>query len=579
MASLKITLSWLWLPMFWLTIARFDYALFILSTRQLDTAVSTTIFEIWPIVMVLVLAKVSTSSIRERRISIRKQVLMLLAFVGLAIVILSQNDFDINRMFESSSIIGIVLAAIGGAFAGISPAANIYYGDLMYSRYNSENQFRLSKLGLASDGSHDSGTRITEAVADNQELASTDDKEAAQIVWFSIAGLSTACIAMVPLNLFLVLVVPFNDGTESASGYAWLMVAIGLGAVVFGFCAIALRQANVDSLDLGVNSLYFMTPILSLLWLSIIGISLRRADLLWIGAILVFAMNGLIESNPDEEPDYEKMDSEKPWGTRLGFTSLILSLWLFGSFVYLRDEIAPEGWISWRTDEYWTLVSLSATVFALIFGFRVARLTGRLIEEDKQMITTFRRFERLVRSNILPPETLDEVRRFDTSRPDTISSSYHELRQRLRDGYLAAPADGREFFDLQDDLDVVAHSKQQGKDFSELMAIFMFAGTTIALGLLGRPEDLNIMTSGWSGFLTEIFTTVFVSVVVFLAFHLVDMRRDRQIPLIVPLSDGPDEYALFFRYKPGLMVANLISVLLIVLVVVVFGSLLYAKWL
>ena len=149
----------------------------------------------------------------------------------------------------------------------------------------------------------------------------------------------------------------------------------------------------------------------------------------------------------------------------------------------------------------------------------------------------------------------------------------------LRNTYSWYPERSVELFDLQDDLDNLAHSKQQGKDLSELISIFVFATITISLGLLTRPSELSEASSGWAGFLVETFTTLFVSVIVFLAFHLVDMRRDRQIPLIVPLSERKGEYTLFFRYKRDLMTANAVSALVIVMMVIVFASLLYTKWL
>lgn len=568
------TIPWLAFPLVWLTVTRLDYAFFVFSARYIETAVSTTLFEIWPIVMVIVLARVSVPSVDTpvRRISRRKRVLMLVGFGGLAIVILTQSEFSVQALLQSSSVIGIMLAAISGTLAGISPAAGIRYGDVMYS-YHAAERRRASDDSTAVDPA-----KSGDHVAENRE-ALDQYRASSQNLWFAILGLALSCVLAVPLNLLFAFIVPVGSDQPFRIGLEWVGAAVGLGIIVFGIGSIATRQANLDSRDLGVNSLFFMTPILSLLWLSFAGISLHRPDILWIGGALVFSMNGLIESNPDEEPDYTKIDSDRPWGTRLGFTSLIMSLWTFGTVVYLRDEVLPASWLSWSGSEYWTLVSLSATVFALIFGFRVARLTSRLVEEDRQMLETFRGFERLVRSQKLPEDTLLAVRRFDTANPRNVATTYNLLRTRLRDGFLESPNDADAFFKLQDELDGLAHSKQQGKDFSELISIFVFAGITIALGLMARPSDTAWPVAGWTGFLTETFTALLVSVIVFLAFHLVDMRRDRQIPLIVPIEDTTDEYGLFFRYRSDIMFANLVSVLLILFMAAVFGSLLYFKWL
>ena len=408
--KLRMSMPFLWLPIFWMIVSRIDYGLFILSSRYVETAVTTAIFEVWPIVMVLTLAAFDSRGtyLRSRTISTRKRTLMVLAFSGLAIVVLSQGTLEIHQIFRTSSIIGIVLAALGGALTGISPAAGIRYGDLVFGR------FTAAKARIANAPSDEAPTD-REFESDSPagaDSATADEREPYQNLWFALVGLAGSCAIVVPLNILLALVVPTKAGSIWGGGYMWILAAIGLGTVALGFGTVALRQANLDARDLGVNSLYFITPILALLWLSIAGIALQRADLLWIGAVLVFSMNGLIESNPDDEPDYDKLDSERPWGTRLGFTSLILSLWCFGSIVYLRDEIYPASWLSWEIPEYWSLVALSATVFALIYGFRVARLTTRLVDEDKQMLRAFRKFERLVGEGILPA-TL--ARRFATS--------------------------------------------------------------------------------------------------------------------------------------------------------------------
>ena len=141
-------------------------------------------------------------------------------------------------------------------------------------------------------------------------------------------------------------------------------------------------------------------------------------------------MGGLIEANPDQEPDYSSIDSQPPWGTRLGFTSFVLSIWLFGTMMHFRDTLFPSSWLSWTAPEYWTLVGLSATIFALIFGFRVQRLTDRLKSEDRDALIMFRNFERLVAENKLPRSVLDDVRKLDTARPLVLASTYDSIRRR-----------------------------------------------------------------------------------------------------------------------------------------------------
>ena len=111
-----------------------------------------------------------------------------------------------------------------------------------------------------------------------------------------------------------------------------------------------------------------------------------------------------------------------------------------------------------------------------------------------------------------------------------------------------------------------------------MISIFIFATITVALVILSRPHEVSEGSDAWTAFLIEMFGVLFVSTIVFLAFLLIDMRRDRQIPLIVPTESGSYEYTLFFRHKSDLKLANFISVTIVVFLVAVFSYLLYTKW-
>ena len=589
-ATLRKRVPWLFLPMFWLALSRLEYALFVWSTQYLEVAVATTIFELWPIVMVLTLARMPEvyTGQGEWEMTFQKKVLMGIAFLGLSFVILGQSDASVASLeaFLTASVIGVALALTSAVFTGVSPAANLVYGELLYTNYR--NQIPESETherkGFESE---------TQAIDSLTKL------------WFTAVGLLVSCLISIPLSAALsfasftthsVFEVP-NITPKAVLG------ALGLG-LIFGGGAILLRIANIRGKDLGINALYYITPLLSLLWLSW-DISLPRPDLFWLGAILVLAVNALIQSSPDEESSYSEFGVVRLPGVRMGFTSLILSLWVFGAIIYLRDEVMPPSWLIWQTSEYWAVVALSATIFALIFGFRVARLSARLSSEDRIMMRLFRRCEHLVRigessgHTILDEEILDDIRRLDVSSSEEIQENYELVRNHIRNGQLSfenhrsqlltKAGDGslsdlaqislRDFFELQEDLDDLAHTKQKGKDFSELLAIIIFAGITIVLGLMARPAALRPIDGGWNGYLEELFTTLFVSVIAFLAFHLLDMRRDGQLPLIVLHPERHKEYILFFRHKSRGSTTLVVSLAIVSAMIVLFASLLYSKWL
>ena len=326
-----------------------------------------------------------------------------------------------------------------------------------------------------------------------------------------------------------------------------------------------------------INVLAFMSPLLALVWLMAAGISLPRFDLFFIGAVLILAVNILIQLKPDEERDVAPYGKAPRSGSRLGFTVFILSIWTFGTFTYVRDELLPADQLVWDQEEYWGLIALSATVFALILGFRVARLSSRITHEDEMTFELFRECELLVELKVLPPDTLKMLSDLDTAPPEKLRVSYNEIREQIRSAENADLEVKRSVASVAAKLDKLTHSKQQGRDIVELLSLTAFAVATIGLGLLARPVELGV--DPWSGFLSEVFILVFVSTVAFLCVNLFDIRRDRETPLVVPIQKLDGDYALWFRHKRDLTVERLTAVLISIGVSIAFCVLLYGKWL
>ena len=165
--------------------------------------------------MVIILARASrgATGAKVRRISNRKRILMATAFVGLAIVILSQGDLEFDGILERGAVLGLVFAALSGLFASISGAANLRYGDLMSAHY--VDVHRLKTRGgsnAAEDTGHNDNTEDPHAGIRVKPApkAQTD----AQNVWLSVAGLAIASILIVPVNLFFYLVIPLETGAS-----------------------------------------------------------------------------------------------------------------------------------------------------------------------------------------------------------------------------------------------------------------------------------------------------------------------------------------------------------------------------
>ena len=556
------------LPMFWMVVSLFDYALFAWSTSRVDTAVSSTIFELWPLFMVYILARYEPDT-SKRGISRQKVVLTTFAPVGLVFVILGQAG-DWRSLTASGWGVGLaLLAAVGG---GIFPAANILLGEQLDRSYSD-----AGDSGSGGDG---------DPAGDAFGVAATSDLAKKRKLWFTILGFAVACLLATPLNLV------FGLLTFNGSLIPSLRAVIGgvvVGAGLIGAGAVFLRMANLYAKDLSVNAVFYIAPVLALVWLAIFaGIVVPRMDLFLIGAVLVIAINILLQSSPDQEQEFKARDGWTVRGVRLGFSSLILALWSFGTLVYLRDELFPASWMHAEFPDYWAFLGLSATVFALIFGFRLARLTSRIRNEDDSLLRLFRKCEDLVECGQADEQVLFELQRLDRADASELLASYRAIRSRLLawktrfeddEGSVSARSElRRKFPEIASELDMLAHSKQQGRDFSELMSLVSFAGLTIALGILTRPEHIAQSEFGWHGFLTESFVVLFVATIAFLAFNLFDIRRDRQIPLIRATDDAADRFSLYFRYRRDLTVQRWIAVAICVGTYGIFVFLLFEKW-
>ena len=610
------------MPIFWLALSYFDYALFTWSTQYVETVISAVIFELWPLVFVATLiytqrANKSNDStdFNKRKMRAHDWVLMSLAPLGLFLVFISQAE-DLDALFEtnlSDSIIGTMLAFSAALLSGIAPSMTIIYGEQLYLKHQQSMQTTPTGDSVSS----------TSPFIDQER----SDKE----LWFTLFGFAVAILFSAFYNFGVGLFTRVDSPTVTLESFYG---AIILGAILLAPGSVLLRKANHDSHNANLNGILFFAPVLALSLLFATGSGIARLDIFVIGAALILVINILIQANPDRQSDVTVFGEKPTHGNRMGFTAMILALWFFGAAIYLRDKILPSGWVTWQGPDYWNVVALSATIFALIFGFRVARLANRRNNEDGAMLELFRRFENILLypdQRILDPSIIRHLQDLDRASPTrrifqdlsthfrpissskgvghevsagqsashseldfqgelfqsymTIRRHLQEAKERcmsLEESTQKPPNVLQELNILERQLDVVTHSKQQGRDFSELISLMIFAAITVFLAIGARPSSVQFPTAGWSGFLTELFSMLFVSTIVFLAVNLLDIRRDREVPLIVGLDQRlgfEKEHILFFRLRRDLTGQRIVAVVVTLGLCALYSVLLYDKWL
>ena len=545
-----------------------DYAFFVWSTKFIETAVTSTIYEMWPALTVYGLARYRQSDNRGESqsgqsqtdsysITTEQKILVMFATVGLLFMLGSQTAddvsfFEIDDLFfaitSSESIIGIGFALLAAILGAAHVVGSIAYGDTLYHG--------LPKKQVS--------TKI------KSEL----------LLWVTLLGLMISRLAAALISLVLGFITSTSGSFPSSSIIRGAMLI----AVTNITGVILLRVGNLRTFSQAnpaINALIFISPGVALVWLMQAGITLPRFDLFIVGAALIIATNVLMHLKPDEVRDASKHSKEATRGTRLGFTALIMSIWVFGTFIYTRDEIMPSSWIVSSTDDYWSLVALSATIFALMLGFRVARLTTRISQEDEAMFRLFRDSEHLIRNGILTKDIRKNLAELDTAPPSKLLEAYRTVREDIisRRDRAKTYEDKEKLLSIETRLDSITHSKQHGRDIVELLSLTAFAVVTIGLGLLLRQKGLqpNPLQPSWSGFVSEIFILLFVSTVAFLCINLFDIRRERQTPLLLipaKTANSDERYELFFRYKKHLRARHIVAVLICMAMSAVFCGLL-----
>ena len=525
----RSTFSW---AIFLATLQSFENALFAWSIRFIDIAVANIIFETWPIVFILLIAWLLREGGGYRR-NIRAILpLLALALVGLIFVVLSQaGGVNLDRVSGVDLGRGVGLAALAAVAASFG-AFHLEWGrDLAAKLRNST----TPGVGTAS-----------------LVLFST-------ILSYAISSLfGVVPNMMIGFSLGETIVIPVM-----ATGIIGGLLLHAPGGMLF-------RLANLTTDNLGVNSLNYCIPVLSLIWLAIFSeINVFHADYLIIGTAAIITANLLIN-----------FEAEVRWG----FKALLLALGTCGAIVYLRDGVFEflgiAGW-KWAGGGYFESITLSATVFTLLLVFRVTRLVGRTSEEDIRTFTIYRKLDMLARRGIIDRKACGYIQDMDNAKNNSAAEkeAYTQARSLIAevDPGPLNEADSQLLTDAEANLDALARSKQVDIHLGEMFALGIFAGATIGLALLSLPPKVE----GWTRLLVDLFAMVISAVVIFLMVHIQDLQRERDDGKFDPSTRGAEHrhHLVKFFDTAQRSFDQWLSIIVGAAIVITYAGLLTHKWL
>jgi len=505
------------------------------SLLYIDVAVASILAAARPFFYTLIVSRAFNRQGRYEKITGGKWALTLLAVVGCGLVIASQSRY-FGAGLTFATLIGVLLALANPLFSG------------------------FTSLSLKW------GTDVSTALGD-------EDTESLFPLVGAAIGLFASSILFFAIGYFL-------QESFGALGFGGVAMAVGYAVIAGGLGDTLHRSALLKTSNLGVNSLGFFQPALAIVWLGAFPlipqvdwllhaihlqvdfplITVPHVDWLIAGCIAVVAANLLLNFRASD---------------RIAYKALVIILWASGLFVYLHDGVvAPH---------YFAVVNTAALVFVLLLTFRMERLIRRTADEENNAFTVFRQLETLVRYERIKAEVLEGIKEIDKHRKvGELRNAYRRVKDLLHKARDEPTGGDTRMADklerIESAVDKLAHSKQQGTNFGEFLALGAIGVILAGLLLFFTAPDLGAYPG--YGFMVELMSFVLASIIVFLLFNMWDLERDRRRPILFKEKDG--RYHVHFwddRDADDAHLERRISIIICLAMVVAYGALLYYKWL
>ena len=479
-ATLKIILNNLRHPAIFLGVfGLFTYVLFAFALRYVDEAVAAVLIGTSHIFTVILMARLFDEEERYAKFTTQKWFLFAVALVGVGFVIFSQSSSIDNAVGEL-----FTFAALGGV------------GLLLVAAF-------LAAIGLPANQLW--GSYVSRKVNDDDEIFYT--------VVASSIGLA--------IGVFVLIVIGLSSGENIQSiGGVGVLSAITYGLLGHGVGHIFFRIANARTTNLGINALFYLIPAVSLIWLALASrIDVPRIDWLIIGVIAIIVANLLLNFKAE---------------IRSAYKALIIAVWVCGMAVYLHDGLPLSN--------YAETIGVISTLFILILVFRADRLVRRTTDEEKSVFLLFHGLKTLAKKRGMDDDARNQLRAIDEhTKPEQLRAAYQKLKKHFITAREQHPEHEEKLEQLEAEIDTLVHSKQQGVNFGELIALGFITFIMVSALLLFKPPGLT----GWDGLFTEISSFLLATVIVFLFSNIFDLQHDRTNAILGKEEDSDSHTVAF----------------------------------
>ena len=498
-----------------------QWLLFAVAVTLVEPVVATVVFEFWPVVFgLLTLTPAWTKKMLEGEHAkdgpfATMLMMLVVGGVGVSLAVLSDTS---SLGWSSAAIIGVILAVLSTFAAALSAM--------------------ISQL-IGTDQKNQPGSLVRNRAVAAMRREARSDVDDRSAKWDRTVVSVSGSVAGQVLAAPVIAVAGVVANSLSEPGDLWASSGLLLAVVAAATHVTAVwffQQANHLARDAHgqtaaqINTLYYLTPVGALLLLALFADStIDRPDLLIVGAAAVVVVNMVTHIDPEGAQRRAGCGGQ-------GYKAFVLALWSVAAAVLLRDDWLPDGWQVWSVVEYWGLVGVFATVFTLILSFRQSRLAERRRDMDALMLRLHQQVVFMGSCRDLTEdsavEAADLLRTVDeTSDPKSLGNAYFGLRKLLI-AEMKSKSDrdqAKRLSDLLADVEVLVNLRQQGRNFTELAVLAVFAFLTVVLTVAARPSGTIEPFAGWVHDTTSV---VIGAVFAFLGFDLIDKRREADAPIL-----------------------------------------------
>ena len=285
----------------------FDFAVLALSLRWAEPSASAVIYEVWPIVLIYIVARWTGG--RYRRFDWQSMMMLLIAFVGVIFVLASQSGgFNGLRVMALDEFSSKVYAGFGLAL--VAAFVTAFTGFSWVWSHNSVHHHGLPEV-----------------------LREACGGRSLEMMFLLVALVLSNAVALI-LNGVAGFV--FGGLTDEWVTLKGLLLAFVGGGLSYGVASVMWRYATTLTDNLGLHAMSYGTPVFSLVFLAIVN---EVGDV--VGAYLIIGASTIISANL-----LINFEGEIRWG----FKALLLALGTCGVVVYfLGDDIFSffgiEAWL------------------------------------------------------------------------------------------------------------------------------------------------------------------------------------------------------------------------------------------